>query len=212
MKLKFAIFAVVVALIQSGCQTTNVVAETPDELKTMRQAKITWTAGGAAAGAAVGAGIAALRGGSTRSIVNSGLAGALAGGAIGHTYGAQQGGQTIEKKRGYHASEQELAQQISKAQTFNNALISYNNKLSRQIAAAKASSDSGAIRGHRKTASTVLAEVNSELGTRQRLLEAAVDGPSKNTLTEKKNALATQRNELQQHIAELQQLEQTTKV
>mgnify|MGYP003637273624 CR=1 FL=1 len=211
MKIRIVALALIPALFLSSCQTTN-IAETPDELKTMRQAKITWAGAGAISGAAVGAGIAALSGGSSTAIRNAAIGGGIAGLVAGHQVGTQKGTQTVEKKRSYTATEDYLAGQISNAQKFNSALVSYNSKLRGQIASAKSSPDGAAIRGQIKTANAVLKEVDSEMTTRTKLLENAESGPSKNTLTQKKNSLAQQKKQLENSIAELEELEKISKV
>lgn len=112
-----------------------------DDLKTMRQAKLVWTVGGAVKGAFWGAllegGMAALRGGGRDAVKNAAIHGGVTGGAVGAAEGSRTGGikgaETVAMKKQARHTEAELMEKINQAQTFNMSVATVNAKLRQKL-------------------------------------------------------------------------------
>ncbi len=112
-----------------------------DDLKTMRQAKLVWTVGGAAKGAFFGAllegGVAALRGGGRDAVKSATIHGAVTGGTVGAAEGSrigqQKGAEVVTMKHQARRTEAELAQAINQAQNFNQNVAVVNAKLRKKL-------------------------------------------------------------------------------
>jgi hypothetical protein len=114
---------------------------TQDELKTMQEARFSYTVDGvwkgAATGAATGALTAAVTGGNVRdSAIKGGIGGGMAGGLMGFRTGDEKGKEKVDQKRTQKEKETAIKQQIATAQKFNNAASSAILKLRAQLKSA----------------------------------------------------------------------------
>jgi len=139
-----------------------------DDLKTIRQARMVWTVAGAAKGAAIGAilrgGLVALSGGDSSAIRNAAISGGIAGGFAGAVEGQAQGGrkgaETVEKKRQARRTEAEIADAISGAQKFNEAVAKFNAKLRIRVGSQSSKSE---MRNFKKDAGKVVDQIDRQI-------------------------------------------------
>lgn len=139
-----------------------------DDLKTIRQARMVWTVAGAAKGAAIGAilrgGLAALSGGDSNAIRNAAISGGIAGGFAGAVEGRAQGGrkgaETVEKKHQARRTEAEIADAISGAQKFNEAVAKFNAKLRIRVGSQSSKSE---LRNFKKDAGKVVDQIDRQI-------------------------------------------------
>lgn len=196
----------------TGCVTTSPLAlETQDELRTMREAKLAYTIGGALVGAAIGGGIAAATGADDDDIVKSAVGGGLLGGLGGYGLGTRKGEDKVYEKRQAKASEAYLRQEIAKARKYNGALVSYNRKLRNEIASLKRNYNAQNARYAKRQSTKLVKEVDGQIANRQRFLSDPANSAGKSRMNSTKSQLQSERNKLASMVNTLEALEATHK-
>lgn len=187
-----------VSLFLTSCSsvTPGFSAETPDELKTMRQARLTYGVGGALLGA--GAAYLLSHNKSSEERRRNTIAGGLAGAVGGTLFGQKQGAKTVGKKRSAKASEAYLRQQISKSRKFNSALASYNRRLTREIAQLRRTKNKRQLSRSRSQSRTALSQAKSQLKNTRRFNSDPANSNGRSRM--KSNEVA-----LKAHISRLEQ-------
>jgi len=154
--------------IPNYSQVSAAELDCSDDLKTMRQAKMVWTVGGAAKGAVLGGFFGAmgavLSGGDSDAIRQQAIAGAIGGGVVGGMAGRQQGEvagrQTVAKKHQARRTEADLSQEMASAQKFNDSVTKVNAKLRAQLSRAK---DRSGRKTMKKNIDNALAQVDDQI-------------------------------------------------
>lgn len=197
------------SLLLSSC-ATSFMADTPDELKTMREARLTYGIGGALVGA--GAAYALSGGKSSKEKNRNAILGGLAGGLIGDAIGQGEGTRTIKDKREAKATEAQLKADIDKSEKFNSALSSYNSRLSREINELRKSKDSKKLRTSKSQSKTALRQANSQLSATEKYIADPANSNGKSRMQSKERALKRHIAKLEQNQRELEKIATTPKI
>lgn len=125
------------AVVFSSCAVTDIQTNTPDEVKTMQQARVTHSAIGAIVGASAVYGVAKLSGKSDKQAKRMAVAGGVLGLIGGDQMGQRKGARVVREKRRFAYTERQLNAKISKAKTFNTSLAKFNSRIRREISLLK---------------------------------------------------------------------------
>lgn len=212
MKMKLVTtLAVITSLVLSSCSSTSsgFAANTPDELKTMKQSRLAHGAGGALLGA--GLGYLLTKNQSSSQRLTGILGGAAAGGFLGDMLGQKKGQQRVGQKRVAKATEAQLKTAIGQADKFNGALTKYNSRLSREIVQLRKTPNKKEVSVSLKHANTATKQAREQLKATQQFLADPANSAGKSRMQNRENTLKKNINKLEKNRSELTKLSKLSK-
>lgn len=199
LKSKCLTLAIASGLCASCANTSDLLVSTPDEVKTMRQARAAYSAGGALVGGAAGY----LIGQKSDNQLAGGLMGGLAGAAIGDALGQKAGENKVQAKRTAKATEEQLLNDIAAAQKFNAAARSYNSRLRSEITSLRTSKSETDQKRMVAQANMAMQEYNSQIETLDQYIANPANSGGASRMRSQRTNLQSSKSELERQIAQV---------
>ncbi|HSP42741.1 MAG TPA: hypothetical protein VLO11_07725 [Luteolibacter sp.] len=191
--------AVICIMAASCANSGSLLVSTPDEVKTMRQARAAYSAGGALVGGAAGY----LIGKKSDNHLMGGIMGGLAGAAIGDALGQKAGEDKIQAKRTAKATEEQLVSDIAAAQKFNTAARSYNSRLRNEIAELRKSKSESEQNRMVAQANMAMKEYDSQIETLDQYIANPANSGGASRMRSQRGSLQNSKSELERQIAQV---------